>query len=341
MPLEVEEEKSPLLQTQEPSQLPIGQEVPSSTGSFDKNPLSQMTPNAGVGGVYDEKGNPRQLSFLQAARVVLPQVGPIISEIAGYVPGPSAIVSGAEAGSEALGVLTDRENAGEHLENMGFALLGMTGVGKFVGKAAKQAKKVTGLQRALDAGPNKWVTTGNKLPADRQRFQRGLSGNYAGSMDGVSESLDLLGGKTDTSGRFVSLFGGSSKYKPGNVTEVSNAYAKPLAIRGRVDESVLQRMDEGMGAVSSLDLKQVEAVGFFTNSVTPFTWAQAYKQVIQRSGIAPSPGSRGERFLRELDDVLKHQKFGDEDPLYKARPILNGEEVEGMLRELYIKWGMK
>lgn len=193
------------------------------------------------------------------------------------------------------------------------------------------------LQRAVDLGPNTWAAMPNR-PTGR-RFQRGLSGDYTSGRGGFEESRNLLAGQVDPHARTVSLIGES--VTPGRGThEVTATYADPLSIRGRSD-----RVDPAMGRdpdreamIENLSLDDIEGLGFFPNLSEPWKWARSYQRLIAEAEITPTPGSRGERFNRDLDAVMATAAWRETD---FGRALANESDMNMRLRQLFLTYGSR
>ena len=193
------------------------------------------------------------------------------------------------------------------------------------------------LQKAADLGPNRWAAMPNRPTGER--FQRGLSGDHGGGAGGFDEARRLLAGETDRRPRAVSTIGENTP--PGETTQhVTAQYSDPMSIRGRSD-----RLDRSGGRdpdrealLSDLSLDDVEAIGFFPNRTSPWVWAQNYKRLLEQAGVTPTPGSRGARFLEELDAALGRAEFVEDSV---GRSVSNLSDVETALKELYRRYGSR
>jgi hypothetical protein len=194
-----------------------------------------------------------------------------------------------------------------------------------------------GLQRAVDAGPNRWGALPNRPTG--KRFQRGLSGDYASGAGGLDEAKDLLRGAPDKHPRTVSQI--HERMPPGKTThEVTAGYSDPMSIRGRAD-----RIDPTAGRdpvreamIKSLSIEDVEAIGFFPNRTDPLGWTNNYLSLLEQTKTVPAAGSRGERFVKDLQAVLAKAEWAEND---YGRFFANRDELNTMLREVFVRYGSR
>ena len=193
------------------------------------------------------------------------------------------------------------------------------------------------LQRAVDLGPNAWAALPNRPTGTR--FQRGLSGDYSSGPGGFDEAKNLLSGRVDPAPRTVSLI--HENMPPGRTThEVTSIYSDPLSVRGRST-----RVDPARGRdpnreaiLDNLSLADLDGIGFFPNVSSPWQWARNYQRLLQEAAVVPTPGSRGEKFYRDMQTILGRAQWAED---HMGRRLTNGGELDAALRDLFISYGTR
>lgn len=158
--------------------------------------------------------------------------------------------------------------------------------------------------------PGKWIDVALARREGEQRldFVRGLGGGvgvfraFDDHASGVYEALQLLSGTQMPSGRFA-----ANDPASGAFTAPRSGFARPLTIQGRVGAFV--ESGGGEARLPTYDIHNVDRFGFFfpQSAEIAVPWARSYLLLAARldaQGIRPRPGSRGERFLRELRDLV-------------------------------------
>jgi hypothetical protein len=200
-----------------------------------------------------------------------------------------------------------------------------------------ESKAAVGLQRAVDAGPNRWGALPNRPKG--ARFQRGLSGDYASGSGGMEEAKKLLSGAPDTQMRTVSRMG--ENVPPGKTTqEVTAIYSDPMSIRGRSDriDPTLGRDPDREALIPNLSINDVEAIGFFPNRGDALGWSNNYVRLLQQTNVTPTAGTRGAQFLDELQATLATARYETND---FGRYFANADELNQKLNALFIKYGSR
>jgi hypothetical protein len=194
-----------------------------------------------------------------------------------------------------------------------------------------------GLQRAVDAGPNRWGALPNKPQG--ARFQRGLSGDYSSGTGGLAEAKNLLSGRPDSNMRTVSQI--HDGMPPGKTThEVTAKYSDPMSVRGRSDriDPSLGRDPDREALLPQMSIADVEAIGFFPNSSDPLGWSKNYLELLEQTKAVPTPGSRGDKFVQEVRTILDKAVFGEND---FGRYYENASELNAELRQLFVRYGTR
>jgi hypothetical protein len=192
-----------------------------------------------------------------------------------------------------------------------------------------------GMETLFKEGPNRWVGLGQKAEGGTA-FQRGLSGDFTkGAGAGVDEAMGVLTGKADDSKRFVSTF--KSEAESLELARTTNSqYARPLTVRGRANDLI-----DGRSLPEGAHLAKLESVGLFTppNADGAYDWAQStlkLRDELVAGGMRLDPGSRGGRFLRQVEDVMAKRRYGEFDGF--GQPLLNQSEISQALAETFARF---
>jgi hypothetical protein len=184
------------------------------------------------------------------------------------------------------------------------------------------------LQRMFNAGPDRWVATGNSGAEGGALINRGLSGNYSGGDGPLAEARSVLDGTNPHGGWVTQLRPGEDV---GTVTRRDTAqYGGPLSVQGVVPADLV---DPNLGAQRIERAMQPGEITALGTHIPPSgdgtAWAQNYVRLQQETGITPEPGTRGAQFDADIREALGTARY-EED--YNGRFLVNSEEVDANVR---------
>lgn len=201
------------------------------------------------------------------------------------------------------------------------------------------------VHKLVDAGPDKWITVkGQKL--EGLIFQRGVSGDATksstpGLKAGGEEAAALLFAEPNTHWKDASAFRdvSESTYYRENVQSL---FAFPLTVRGNANRVGIEKYSLPSPSFSepihpnTLVPSAIHSMGFFLpfESDRNYAWASNYlhlMKLLEEKQITPTPGSRGDKFLRELKAVWAKREIAD-------KKLQNRPEITRKLTDLFLRY---
>ncbi len=188
-----------------------------------------------------------------------------------------------------------------------------------------------GVRAMFEAGPNRWVATGNR--PEGVLVQRGLTGDYSTGMGGVREARGTIEG-TWEGRQTVSMF------RPGDnvptvTRETTSLYNDPLAVQARVPREALGAGRGSAEALTSRGIRPEEVVRVGAHIPRGVSderraqWARNYLQLQEELGLVPAPNSRGARFTQELREAFARGRYVEDDSQWPpVRRLENADEVD-------------